>query len=373
MADTFDHQHFWDTVNKLYDQLEDLHGIDAVLDGIDERNLEELAYPPSNMGNLGGNPYNTSITLGSGDNSFDKLIRAYDVGQHTTPSNTGGTTTNTYTPLDFGWIEEAYQAASAWRLTAQSGLGAAAWPLLRVESSRFRDVAYAIVDLYATLESTVRSDWAGLSEQSSEWEGESADTFFSNFHQPFTDIIASHKFALDYLNSLVCAVKACNDAGQQSLQALVDEALWMVGDQLKKRAADNRGQTDGSAALLGSTITGIAAALLFPVPGVAAVLGATSVLLNHAASSVPPGAAEDVPISAHSATTLDEAIGNEITQLKDNVRAVLDGVDQQASDMDGYIDNFKEGEVAGSRVNAWIPIQAEVVPGPDFHHESKNY
>lgn len=366
----FEYAAFFADVNRLYDRLEELHGIDAVLDGIESRGLDTLYYPPHNY--TGGGPFNRVIELGT-TYPFDKIIRAVDVETSGGSSYPNYTTPSTSTSQhDFSWVEDAYSDASTWRLSAQSSLGSTFEPLLEVNSDRFQQVSYAIVDMYASMDTSLRDDWSGLANQTAEWEGRAADSFFRNFQGPMTDVIAGHKFALDYLNSLVCAMKVFNDAGQHSLHALVRECLDIVDDQLRKRQAENRDASDGEALVLLATLTGIGAALAFPLPGAAAALGATSAMLSYAASSVPPAMAEPVEITARSATQLDDKLGSEIIELKRNVRAGFDSVDDKATEMDGYVEELKT-PLPGSPANAWIPIRPDIAPGDDFYHESRNY
>lgn len=357
-------------VGELYDRLEELHAIDAILDEVEAQDLTRLNY--------NGNAYdgslaerNTSIQLGV---TYPFTLRVRAQNSTTTqgyPYSSPPVTT--HEDIDFGFVEDAYPAAAEWRELVEGRFYQIADPLLRVDAASFEQVSYALVDLYTTLHTSVRDDWSGLADQSSEWEGEGALAFFTNFETPMRGIIDSHKWAIDYVHTLVCGLKACNDAGQLSLLKIVEGAAEIADLQLRKRQEMSRSSDSAGALVLGSTVLGILAAVSFPVPGAAAALGSASYLLNYASTQVPPANDELRTMEAHSAPSLDNQVYAEIYELKGNVRNALDEADHRVADMRDAVEALEAGDVPGSPVNAWIPIRPDVAPGDDFYHESRNY
>lgn len=361
----FDLEKLYNDASRLYDALEELHGIDAVLDGIASRGLEDLYYPPHNY--TGGGPFNTIITLGT-THPFDKTIRAVDVHQGSSGPPFSSPTPPTTSPHDFGWVDDAYADATSWRLSAQGGFGASIARLVRLDSSRIEQISFALCDTWAGLDKDIHEDWSGLTLQHSEWEGSAANAFFANFEVPMRDVMRSHKYVLDYLNSLVCAVKAGVDAAQVSLQNLVTQCRELADDQLLKRAEDNRGSGKEDVELL-AAVTGVGAAITFPVPGLSAALGATSAMLGYAASQVPDELAETTTLEAASATEIDDVLSAEITELEDNRDSYLDSVDHEATNLDADIAVFQEVQ-AGKVADSWTPIRPDVDPGTGWQHGS---
>ncbi|PVG84413.1 hypothetical protein DDE18_02000 [Nocardioides gansuensis] len=362
MADTFDLAEFYTVTSEAYDLMEELHGIDGVLDGLDERGLTGYRVTPgsSNMASDG----DSTITLGT-THSFTKRYHGTQPG-----SGGGGYYTAPAEPVDMSWVDDVYDAASAWRVAAQTSFESDVESIVRLESSSFRTPSHVLVSTYATLKTRVSVDWAGLSEQGSEWEGEAADKFFKDFHAPFNSIRENHLWALDYLNSLIAAAKAVNDAGQHSVMNLVTEAKRLADRQLQKRQDDSREQSSAEALILLSTISGIAGALLFPVPGAAAALGSTSLLLNYAATQVPPENSKLKNLEASSAEEVDGALVDELAEVKTNVRRNYDGVQDKVAEMREHIDGMDDGVVTGSKVNLWTPIAASLGNDGTFYHES---
>lgn len=370
MGDSFSRSDLDTKVSELYDRLEELHAIDAILDEIDAQNLTRLNMVSPY------DPYvtqqNTRIELGV-TYPFTKTVRAMNKETTTPAYPASAPSTTTYTAIDFGFVDAAYTDAADWRTTVQDRFYQTSDPLLRVESSSFRQISYALVDLYANLKTSVRDDWSGLGEQGSEWEGGGATAFFANFERPMRGIIENHRWAIDYVNSIVCSIKAVNDAGQHSLMNIVEGAAEIVDLQLQKRENDSRSPDTAGSLVLASTVTGIAAALSFPVPGAAAVLGSASYLLNYASTQVPPDNELLREMEADSAPSLDNQVFAEVYELKKNVRNGFDWVYDQVGDMRDLVDNMEAGDVPGSPVNGWTPIRPGVEPGDEFYHESRNY
>lgn len=369
MGDSFSVAELNAEMGKAFGYLEELHAIDAILDGIDQRGMEDLYYGGSSStgGSYGAN---TKIDLGV-TYPFDKMIRVVNVGTEGGGYPFSSPPTETRTPIDLSFIDDAYTDATSWREGVQADYESLTEQIVAVPAGRFRAMSYAIVDQYVRLSTTIGDNWDQLQTRDGEFEGDTADNYFQFFSAPVTKIRDNQCFALDHVNTMISALKAVNDCGQHSLMNLATMTTDVARKQLEKRQADSREMSTSEALKILSLGTGIVAAFTFPAPLVSASLGATSAMLGYAADQVPDGPGAETTIEGASATAVTDTLGDKIRELRHQLSEGYFSVADKATELQSDIGEMEEPWDATTGANYWIPIRSGLHRGdPEFYHET---
>lgn len=279
----------------------------------------------------------------------------------------------------FGWWDDTRSERVNNRLNELGG-EATSWAETEVENIRERIKPYTwflgshfesnivepIQTMHETLEDQVSEDFGLLQHTLSEWKGDAADNFASNFYYPFEHTLRSQKQMLVALIGGLVGAKAIAESTQHSIMTLVHCAKESLLQQLEIAQATaklERQQSQynaviiavGAATVFGGIFSGGSLwALGFAAAAGGATIASTTVPVDGATEYLFQGST-----AAELIEELDKGIGTVKTNDSDQHQSLLDEVDTALR----RVETLRGGPDGDD--GRLIPIRPDIVDGVD--------
>jgi hypothetical protein len=228
------------------------------------------------------------------------------------------------------------------------------------------DVLTPIETMHQSLEDEVSDDFGLLQHSLSDWKGDAADNFASNFYFPFEHTLRSQKQMLAALLGGLASAKAVAESTQHSIMTLVHctkEALLQQLEIAHVTAKLERQQSQYNAMIIAVGATTVFAGILSGgslwAVGFAAAAGGATI----ASTTIPTDAATEYVLQGSTAEELLNGLLDGISTVKTNDGqqhgTLLDEVNATLTRV-GTLRGGPEGE--DGRL---IPIQPDIIDGVD--------
>lgn len=263
-------------------------------------------------------------------------------------------------------------AADEWATRETTGIPSTVSELTQPDPEVFKSVAQALLDKVATpLSTLVADDFAGLQKSLGDWEGHAADSFATNFYNPFGDCQENQAWLAGELAKLLGASAAILDLGRNSIMNVVATVNEALDQQLRFRQQQNKAPSTKETLTMTAEIAGLLA--LVPTPGAAgsAVFGGLGAVLGFAADKIPDSGGEVLNITGATALELAGDLGR-ISTLVVNAERAWQNLES------GRVEVLSKAleKVMQPSVHLLYPRRPDLADGPvspqDFHHDSSD-
>jgi hypothetical protein len=259
-------------------------------------------------------------------------------------------------------LGEIAEEASTWATDSVAALTERVEPLTWATPEGYEGHVAVLEDVNWVLENLIRTDFDKLTYSIGHWEGEAAESYLTNFHEPFEDTRASHSRLIGALAGGLATAKAIVGATQHSLMNVVRRTSDLLYRQLELRSLDTAQESKATALIIGAGVASIAGVIAGPALWTVA-WEAVAAGFSLASEGIPTKSAIEVELVGSTADqlleSLETALDNieagmvyQYDELEDQLRIALDRVELLRDGNDG-----EDG--------ALVPISPSVVDGVD--------
>jgi hypothetical protein len=240
-------------------------------------------------------------------------------------------------------------------------------PAAMYEHSVVRPIETAV----SILQDNVVNDFGGLRQSLSDWEGDAADNFATEFYHPFEDTQVAHERLFGALTGGLVTSKAITEVTQHSLMNALHYVRDELKEQLQLRSQQAAGESSRTILIVGSAALSVMSAALgstslWPV-AVEAAAGALSV----AADSIPGEAADVHELAGRTAEQLFGELADVLTAIERNATTQYVGLAERLDDVLVRVERLRKG--GDDEDGRLVPIQPDLVDDADsgtFRHHS---